>query len=99
MGNLAKTNLKKNNVKKQPSTPSLAVDHPAEALMPGEVALHESEVKFRRLFEAAQVGIVLIDAESGQVTDVNPFLEKTIRSIKKFVNNTFQYRTRDAFGH
>jgi PAS domain S-box-containing protein len=33
-----------------------------------------SEVRYRRLFETAQDGILILDAETGQITDVNPFL-------------------------
>jgi PAS domain S-box-containing protein len=36
--------------------------------------LHESEERYRRLFETAQDGILLLDAESGAITDANPFL-------------------------
>jgi PAS domain S-box-containing protein/putative nucleotidyltransferase with HDIG domain len=36
--------------------------------------LKASEVQYRRLFEAAQDGILLLDAETGEITDVNPFL-------------------------
>jgi len=39
-----------------------------------EHALKISEVKYRRLFEAAQDGILILDADTGQITDVNPFL-------------------------
>jgi PAS domain S-box-containing protein len=34
-----------------------------------------SEIRFRRLFETAQDGILIIDANTGQITDVNPFLK------------------------
>jgi PAS domain S-box-containing protein len=34
-----------------------------------------SESRYRRLFETAQDGILILDAESGKITDVNPFLE------------------------
>jgi diguanylate cyclase (GGDEF)-like protein/PAS domain S-box-containing protein len=37
-------------------------------------SLEESELRYRRLFEAAQDGILILDAESGAITDVNPFL-------------------------
>jgi len=37
-------------------------------------ALLISETRYRRLFEAARDGILILDAESGVVTDVNPFL-------------------------
>ncbi len=33
-----------------------------------------SEAKYRRLFETAKDGILLLDAEAGEITDVNPFL-------------------------
>lgn len=36
--------------------------------------LKTSELRYRRLFEAAQDGILLLDAETGMITDVNPFL-------------------------
>ena len=37
-------------------------------------ALKNSELRYRRLFETAQGGIVIIDAETGYIIDVNPFL-------------------------
>ncbi|HEX5684035.1 MAG TPA: ATP-binding protein [Ideonella sp.] len=37
-------------------------------------ALRESEIRYRRLFEAAQDGILLINAKSGQIEDANPYL-------------------------
>jgi PAS domain S-box-containing protein len=37
-------------------------------------ALVASEAQYRRLFESAQDGILIVDAESGQIRDVNPFL-------------------------
>jgi two-component system, cell cycle sensor histidine kinase and response regulator CckA len=41
-------------------------------------ALRDSEIRYRRLFETAQDGILILDATSGQITDVNPFLEKLL---------------------
>jgi DNA-binding NtrC family response regulator len=37
-------------------------------------ALIASEAQYRRLFESAQDGILIVDAGSGQIQDVNPFL-------------------------
>jgi PAS domain S-box-containing protein len=37
-------------------------------------ALVASEAQYRRLFESAQDGILIVDAETGQIRDVNPFL-------------------------
>ncbi|MGA2332791.1 MAG: sigma 54-interacting transcriptional regulator [Syntrophales bacterium] len=39
-----------------------------------EEALKNSEMQYRRLFETAQDGILILDAETGQISDVNPFL-------------------------
>src|SRR5512134_2822010 len=36
--------------------------------------IRTSELRYRRLFEAAQDGILILDAETGAITDVNPFL-------------------------
>jgi PAS domain S-box-containing protein len=37
-------------------------------------SLSASEVRYRRLFETAKDGILVLDAETGMVVDVNPFL-------------------------
>jgi PAS domain S-box-containing protein len=37
-------------------------------------SLVASEVRYRRLFESAQDGILILDVETAKVTDVNPFL-------------------------
>ena len=37
-------------------------------------ALLASELRYRRLFETAQDGILMLNAETGQIEDVNPFL-------------------------
>jgi PAS domain S-box-containing protein len=39
-----------------------------------EDALHASEVSYRRLFEATIDGILILDAGTGMIVDVNPFL-------------------------
>jgi PAS domain S-box-containing protein len=41
---------------------------------PENEALVESERRYRRLFETARDGILILDAETGIVVDVNPFL-------------------------
>jgi len=38
-------------------------------------SLRASEVRYRRLFETAKDGILLLDANTGRITDVNPFLQ------------------------
>jgi PAS domain S-box-containing protein len=39
-----------------------------------ELAPGVSELRYRRLFETAQDGILILDAQSGKIIDVNPFL-------------------------
>ena len=39
-----------------------------------EAAVAASEVRYRRLFESAKDGILILDAATGMVVDVNPFL-------------------------
>jgi PAS domain S-box-containing protein len=38
-------------------------------------ALKASEVRYRRLFETAKDGILILDANTGEITDANPFLQ------------------------
>jgi PAS domain S-box-containing protein len=45
-------------------------------------ALARSEMRYRRLFEAAQDGILIIDAETAQIIDVNPFLVQMLGFTK-----------------
>lgn len=39
-----------------------------------EEMLSTSETRYRRLFESSKDGILILDAESGQIVDVNPYL-------------------------
>ena len=43
-----------------------------------EQALRASELSYRRLFETAKDGILILDADTGRVNDVNPFLIKLL---------------------
>ena len=43
-----------------------------------EQSLKNSEIRYRRLFEAAQDGILILDASTGMIEDVNPFLIKML---------------------
>jgi len=57
--------------------------HPAPAgagddVSPTLKALRRSEARYRRLFEAAQDGILLLNAQTAQIEDVNPFLVKLL---------------------
>jgi PAS domain S-box-containing protein len=54
-----------------------------------EEALRASEVRYRRLFETAQDGILILDGHSGLITDVNPFLVNLLDySREEFIGKT-----------
>jgi PAS domain S-box-containing protein/putative nucleotidyltransferase with HDIG domain len=63
-------------------TKSTAADWPrsarAAAKKPATSGLKASETRYRRLFEAAQDGILILDARTGMIDDVNPFLIKML---------------------
>ena len=39
-----------------------------------EESLRTSEIRFRRLFEAAKDGVLILDGQTGQITDANPYI-------------------------
>ena len=43
-----------------------------------EAALRASETRYRRLFETAKDGILILDAASGRIVDANPFIKALI---------------------
>ena len=49
-------------------------------------ALRASELRYRRLFESAKDGILILDAETGMVVDANPFLT----DLLGYSRDTFQ---------
>ncbi len=51
-----------------------------------QAALQASEIRYRRLFESAQDGILILDARTGTITDVNPYLVQLLgRSQGEFL--------------
>lgn len=51
-----------------------------------EEALTVLETRYRRLFESAKDGILILDAETGKIIDVNPFLIELLGySYEKFI--------------
>jgi PAS domain S-box-containing protein len=48
-----------------------------------EYALKVSEMRYRRLFETAQDGILILNADTGQINDVNPFLTDMLGYSRK----------------
>jgi PAS domain S-box-containing protein len=53
-------------------------EHADDDGMRTEQALRTSELSYRRLFEAARDGILILDFDTGCITDVNPFLFKLL---------------------
>ena len=43
-----------------------------------EEALKVSEIRYRRLFETAKDGILILDAATGRITDANPYLQELL---------------------
>jgi PAS domain S-box-containing protein len=59
------------------ATASVSLSRPIPASGRGnspDLVAEESELRYRRLFETAQDGILILDADTGKVIDVNPFL-------------------------
>ena len=54
-----------------------------ELLQQKEITLLASETHYRCLFEAAKEGILLLDANTGKITNVNPFLMKLLGFSKE----------------
>lgn len=67
--------MTRNRLTVQPIEPSPGPENKSNG--PGRIqaALAESELQYRRLFEAAKDGILILDAETGRITDANPFLQ------------------------
>lgn len=61
-------------------TPRGESPHPIDSSEPQRAAetLTASEARYRRLFETAKDGILILDAETGTITDSNPFLEQML---------------------
>jgi len=51
-----------------------ALEHREVERQSADYALKASENRYRRLFETAQDGILILNADTGQIDDVNPFL-------------------------
>jgi PAS domain S-box-containing protein len=51
------------------------------------LTLKDSELRYRRLFESAQDGILILDGETGMIDDVNPFLAHLLGYAREeFIN-------------
>ncbi|HWQ90863.1 MAG TPA: chemotaxis protein CheB [Clostridia bacterium] len=52
-----------------------------------QAQLGQSEIRYRRLFEAAQDGVLLIDPATHRVLDANPFLTELLESTREELQN------------
>ena len=43
-----------------------------------EAAMRISEIRYRRLFEAARDGVLILDGRTGQITDANPYMMEVL---------------------
>ena len=46
--------------------------------MPNERTLQLSELRYRRVFEAAHDGILILNADTGRIEDANPFMTELL---------------------
>jgi len=70
----ARTELAKTRTEQAESRTEQAETRTEQAEMRSEQAIRASELSYRRLFETTKDGILILDAETGRISDVNPFL-------------------------
>ncbi len=56
----------------------IKIENTADRRARMEEALYTSELSYRRLFEAAKDGILILDVDTGRINDVNPYLFKLL---------------------
>ncbi|MFA5054798.1 MAG: PAS domain S-box protein [Dehalococcoidia bacterium] len=77
------------NTKNEIGALAASFDRMTDTLRTKEEALSTSEMRYRRLFEEAQDGILLLDAETGEVINVNPYLVELLGySHEQFIGKT-----------
>ncbi len=59
----------------RPSTKAESTNDSFDSVDRREITLEESEVRYRRLFETAKDGILILDGDTGRIVDANPFLQ------------------------
>jgi len=65
------------SVNSQPDLILLAIDDITDRHN-AEIALRNSEIRFRRLFETAKDGILILESSTGRITDANPFISELL---------------------
>ncbi|HEY0792874.1 MAG TPA: ATP-binding protein [Chthoniobacterales bacterium] len=67
-------------------TPAVPLTNDIAERWRAEESLRLSEARYRRLFETAQDGILVLDAETGRVLDANPFMQVLLGySLEEFL--------------
>lgn len=59
----------------QPSKKTRLTDDSFTSHDSKQIALEESEIRYRRLFETAKDGILILDGDTGRIVEANPFLQ------------------------
>ena len=77
------SNWYENRVYKLPSGEIAAIFDDVTEKRQAEEALKASETQYRRLFESAKDGIIILDYETGMIQDVNPFLIELLGYTKE----------------
>ena len=54
------------------------VEQLVEASLVSDESIRTSETRYRRLFEAAQDAIFILDGDSGKITDANPYISRLL---------------------
>jgi PAS domain S-box-containing protein len=73
--------IKMRNKKQRVSKPGLRIKKAqvkTKQVESDEQSVRVSELNYRRLFESAKDGILILDADTGRINDVNPFLLKLL---------------------
>jgi len=74
MRDAPKSHLVTENAGRLQGRTAVHLDPPAAERQRRDRALKASEIRYRRLFETAPYGILVLDAETGVVVDVNPYM-------------------------
>ena len=61
--------------------------------------IRASELSYRRLFEAAKDGIMILEANTGRISDVNPFLIEMLGFSRDEMVGKTVWRTGSVQGH
>ena len=88
-GNYKLIKLTATNLKNNPTIVGILMNfHDITERKQAEEALTASETRYRRLFESAKDGILILDVETGKIMDVNPFLIKMLGyPQEQFIDN------------